>query len=116
MASANPACASRSSSRGQMAWFGGSWAVKTSMEPALPPSVSPRRGSMVEESLKPQRHVLRLQVLANPLEPPLAAEPRLLDAAEWRGRVGHDALVEPDHARFDPLAHPERAGMKIGRA
>ena len=39
----------------------------------------------------------------------LAAEAGLLDAAERRCRVGHDALVEPDHAALQGLGDAQCA-------
>src|ERR1039457_6701988 len=59
--------------------------------------------------LDPHGDVLRLEVLPDALEAALAAEAGLLDAAEGRGGVGHDALVEADHAGLDLLADAEGA-------
>src|SRR3954451_10638330 len=55
------------------------------------------------------RDVLRLEVLVHPLRAALAAEARLLDAAEGRARVGGHALVEADHLRLELLDDAERA-------
>ncbi len=44
----------------------------------------------------------------------LAAETGLLDAAERRRRVRHDALIEPDHAGFHGLRDPQGAAQIIG--
>src|SRR3954453_2499134 len=55
------------------------------------------------EGLLGQRDVLRVEILVDSLEPALAAEPGLLDAAERRGRVGDDAAVDANHAGFDAL-------------
>ena len=50
------------------------------------------------------RRVLRLEVLLDALVAALAAEARLLDAAERRRRVRDDALVQADHAGLERLA------------
>src|ERR1700732_3263536 len=77
------------------------WSEATRAAPGPPPGLFvPAHGD-----------VLGLQVLADALKAALAAETGLLDAAERRRGVGHDALVEADHARFDALAHPERAAQ-----
>ena len=44
-----------------------------------------------------------------PSAPALAAHAGLLDAAERRGRVGDQALVEADHAHLQPLDDAQRA-------
>src|SRR5215217_2812177 len=58
-----------------------------------------------------ERHgdVLDAQVLVDALRPALAAEAGRLHAAERRGRVGDDALVEADHAGLELLDDAERA-------
>ena len=35
--------------------------------------------------------------------------PRLLHAAERRGRIGDEAAIETDHAELEPLGDPESA-------
>src|SRR4051812_24931919 len=55
------------------------------------------------------RDVLDLQVLVDALLAALAAEAGSLHAAERRRGVGHHALVEPDHAGLQLLAHAEGA-------
>src|SRR5215831_2762872 len=49
------------------------------------------------------RDVLRLQKLHQPFVRALAADARLLHAAEGRGRVGDKPAVEPDHAELELL-------------
>src|SRR5699024_6095647 len=58
--------------------------------------------------------ILRLEVLLDPLEAALAAEAGVLDPAEGGRRVGHDALVDPDHPELEGLAHPQGAGAVLG--
>src|SRR5207344_2030789 len=62
--------------------------------------------------------VLRLGELQQPVVPSLAAQPGLLDTAERRCRVGHDATVDPDHAGLQRLADPQRppevSGVEVG--
>src|SRR2546423_12909578 len=55
------------------------------------------------------RDVLRLEVLLQPLRAALAAEARLLDAAERRAGVGDHPLVEADHAGLQALDDLESA-------
>src|SRR5690606_7923542 len=54
--------------------------------------------------------VLDLQELLDADGAALAAQAGVLDPAERGGRVGHDALVEADHAGLQRLGDPERAG------
>src|SRR3954449_935127 len=58
--------------------------------------------------------VLGLEVLVEALGAALAAEARLLDAAERRPRVGDHALVEADHAGLQRLDDLERAVDVLG--
>src|SRR5215212_4237331 len=60
------------------------------------------------------RHVLRLEVLLDSLLAALAAEAGLLHAAERRGGVRDEALVEADHAGLQPLAYADRA-LEVAR-
>ena len=49
-----------------------------------------------------------------PSGPPSRPKPECFDAAERRGRVGDDALVEADHAGLERLGDAERAGEVLG--
>src|SRR5829696_5326382 len=60
------------------------------------------------------RDVLDLEVLVDALGAALAPEAGRLDAAERRRRVGHDPLVEADHAGLEALTDAERA-LDVGR-
>src|SRR5450759_1660443 len=84
----------------------------------LPPTITAERGpealpamlrptSRVE--LRSDADVLDLEVLLDALEAALAPEAGVLDPAEGRGRVGHDALVDAHHAELQRLADPQRA-------
>src|SRR5947208_450724 len=53
--------------------------------------------------------VLRLEELLEAPLAALAADARLLDAAERRADVRDHALVQADHAGLEALAHPQRA-------
>src|SRR5690606_12063412 len=53
-----------------------------------------------------REHVLRLEVLVDPLGAALATDARLLDAAERCGGVRNDADVESHHARVQALYKP----------
>src|SRR6185437_7634680 len=63
-------------------------------------------------------NVLRLQVLVDPLKTALTTVAGLLDAAEWRRRVGDHPLVAADHADYQRLADaqgtPQVACVEIG--
>src|SRR6516165_6355968 len=63
-------------------------------------------------------YVLRLHELEQAVVAALTAQAGLLDAAERRGRVGHDAPVDPDHAGVQGLGDPQRAaqvgGVEVG--
>src|SRR6266540_7172172 len=56
---------------------------------------------------------LELQVGLEPVPAALAAEPRLLVAAERRGGIEAVVGVGPDHARAQALRHPEDAGALV---
>src|SRR5690349_9393422 len=62
-------------------------------------SPSATRGSLGQR----HRDVLRLEVLLDPLGAALAAEARVLYAAERRAGVGDHPLVEADHAGLQAL-------------
>src|SRR5215211_7542521 len=51
----------------------------------------------------PKRHVLRLQVLLDPLIAPLPADPRELDSAKGRPRVRNEPAIQPNHPGFKRL-------------
>src|SRR4051812_46350367 len=57
-----------------------------------------------QDSVHVRRDVLDLEVLVDPLGAALAAEAGGLDAAERRGGVGHEPLVEAYHAGVELLA------------
>src|SRR5205823_1503094 len=59
-------------------------------------------------------HVLGFQVLLYSLEAALAPDARPLHTAEWRSGVRDHALVEADHAAFEPLDHADRA-LEVAR-
>src|ERR1700754_1812409 len=71
-------------------------------------------------SVNSQRHcdVLDRQVLVDALGAALAAEAGVLDPAEGRGGIGHDALIQPDHAGLELLGDAEGAldvgGVEVG--
>src|SRR5215831_18656545 len=62
--------------------------------------------------------VLRLGELQQAVVAPLPSQPGLLDPAERRRRVGHDAAVDADHAGLQRLADPQRppqvGGVEVG--
>src|SRR5258707_15765384 len=60
------------------------------------------------------RDVLRLQKLHQPFVRALAADARLLHAAEGRGRVGDEPAVEPDHAELELLGDAHAAAHVLG--
>src|SRR5450631_904543 len=76
-------------------------------------TVSPNCGMMTSITfpLPVDRDVFFLEEFKHALVGAFAADARLLDSAERRSRVGHDAAVEPDHARFDLLGDIEALGQ-----
>src|SRR3954454_21431678 len=79
--------------------------------PRRPPRTSPPRAPAAP--LHRQRDVLDVEVLVDALAAALAPEARRLDAAERRGGVGDQSLVEADHAGLQLLADAERA-LEVG--
>src|SRR5690606_37191066 len=73
-----------------------------------PPTVSDRAG-VLPRLLHGGGDVLGLQELVDTHRAAFAADARLLHTAERGRRIGHDALVQPDHAGLQRLAHPQRA-------
>src|SRR5215208_3568534 len=51
----------------------------------------------------PKRHVLRLQVLLDPLIPTLPADSGELNPAKWRPRVRNEPAIQPNHPGFKRL-------------
>src|SRR5665647_687440 len=74
----------------------------------LPPTLSDAAIRRESPRLGSDADVLDLEVLLDPLETTLTAETRVLDPAERRRRVGHDALVDADHSELQSLADPQR--------
>src|SRR5579884_2860590 len=81
------------------------------------PTARAARGTR-RPQLQVDGHVLGLEVLLDALGTALAAEARLLDAAEGGGGVGDHALIESDHAGLEPLGYAqsslEVAGEDVG--
>src|SRR6266540_698700 len=96
----------RCGSRFATAWprSGASPAIGATTWPATSTSSSPTPPASSADALEVDRHVLRLEVLLDALVAALAAEARLLDAAERGRRVGDHALVEADHPGLEALA------------
>src|SRR5262245_1518868 len=78
-----------------------------------PPAVGCARGRCQDE-LPAHRHVLRLEELHQTLVCALAAEARLLHAAERCRRIGDEAAVEADHAELELLRHAHAAAQVLG--
>src|ERR687891_257359 len=68
-----------------------------------------KSGPFLLTRLQVHGHVLRLEELLEALLAALAADARLLDAAERRPCVRHHALVQADHAGLEALADADRA-------
>src|SRR5665647_684333 len=103
------------------AWMYGPLARANGMR--LPPTTTAERGLEVLPAMLPptskvelrgDADVLDLEVLLDALETTLAAEARVLDPAERRRRVGHDALVDADHPELQGLADPQGAWEVTG--
>src|SRR5665647_196137 len=103
------------------AWTYGPLARANGMR--LPPTTTAERGPEVSPAMLPptskvelrsDADVLDLEVLLDALETTFTAEARVLDPAERRRRVGHDALVDADHPELQGLADPQRARQVAG--
>src|SRR3954471_3422128 len=66
-------------------------------------------GSRAITSAAERLALVQLQIRLEPVPAALAAEARLLVAAERRGRIEAVVGIRPDHARAQALSHPEDA-------
>src|SRR4051794_4163379 len=68
-------------------------------------TVSPSCGIRTSMQLPTHRHILRLEEFHQPIVRAFAPDARLLHASERRGRIRHQAAIEPDHAELELLRH-----------